>query len=229
MIKIIVCKRTKCLIKGDDCPAKVLQILSNEEKEKAYSYHNNDDVENYIIGRYLLRTELEKITGVKAKNIFFDYDANGRPHLRDKIISKLDFNISHSNKFVTLAMNTDGRIGIDIEKNDPLDLNMMSDVLNAKDLDFIGNMSNNKDYLRKFYKLWTLKESFVKALGCGLQYPVKRLFFVFDEKGTIHIKGNADSGKWFFKTHDVNKQYHLAVCVQDGSIKNDINFIQKYI
>lgn len=229
MIKVIVCKKNSRLFDNNNFLEKAFRIVSDEEKERFRLYRNEEDAENYIVGKYLLRTELEKITGIKAEKLSFSNDLYGRPYLMNPIDGKLDFNVSHSNKYVTLAINTNGRIGIDIEKNGLLDLEIMGETLNDKDLDFIGNRGDNKGSLGRFYKLWTLKESFVKALGCGLRYPVKRLSFDFNESGSIHMEGNNDSDKWKFETFEIDGQYQLSVCIQNASAQNDINFIRKFV
>jgi len=39
---------------------------------------------------------------------------------------------------------------------------------------------------REFFRYWTLKESFVKAIGMGLAFPMKKIAVWVDAYGIVH-------------------------------------------
>jgi 4'-phosphopantetheinyl transferase len=93
------------------------------------------------------------------------WDASGRPFLD----VRLDFNISHSGAYAVCALDTEGRVGIDIEEMRQIDI-----------YDFRGQMTAgqwqaiiaSENRLAEFFSLWTKKEAVIKADGRGLSIPL---------------------------------------------------------
>lgn len=82
------------------------------------------------------------------------------------------------------------------------------------------NTGNDIERRINFFKLWTLKEAYVKAIGKGLSYPLKDICSDLMDLSFVKIKGN-NSKKWLF---DVNKidNYILSICTSEKIYKNDI-------
>lgn len=83
-----------------------------------------------------------------------------------------DFNISHSGDYVICGFNPTSRIGVDVEEIRPVDLNDFKGVMTPGQMKKIHSA---KDPMREFFRLWTLKESAIKANGKGLSISLNKL------------------------------------------------------
>ncbi len=91
-------------------------------------------------------------------------------------------------------------VGCDIEiiKNDNLDI--AKEFFNKLEFQKIQNSKNSKV---EFYTLWCQKESYLKALGTGLNGGLD--FILNDE---IFIKNE----KYYIQNLDIHKAYKSAIC-----------------
>ena len=77
-----------------------------------------------------------------------------------------------------IIVNNHSNVGIDIMSLDrTIDKSIINDVFTSQEI------NNNKDLIR----LWCLKESYLKAIGIGLNYDLKRLEFVIGNKILLYI------------------------------------------
>lgn len=91
--------------------------------------------------------------------------------------SEFDFNIAHSGDIVICGGLKNGRIGIDIEKIKPLDIQLFEFYFSSKEWNII---SGSEDRLLAFYRLWTRKEALSKALGKGVLEDFSKLEVIND-------------------------------------------------
>ena len=76
------------------------------------------------------------------------------------------FSLSHSGAWCVLAVCADGEIGADIEEIDGRSPEIAPEVCTAAELDWM-----RADPVERFFRLWTWKESVMKATGLGLALP----------------------------------------------------------
>ena len=76
---------------------------------------------NFCISRSILRNILIKYLDLPPEEVIIKHQKNGKPALANQGI-KLNFNLSHTDNWVLLAISRDCRVGIDLEKcNSKLD------------------------------------------------------------------------------------------------------------
>ena len=72
--------------------------------------------------------------------------------------------------------------------------------------------------LSRFYDLWTLKESYIKACGSGLIIPLRQFAFGFPRSGEIRFEFTRDLGEepddWNFWQFEDGKNYRLALALK---------------
>ncbi|MFT7087328.1 MAG: 4'-phosphopantetheinyl transferase [Rickettsiales bacterium] len=123
---------------------------------------------NFICGRVLIKTTLAKMLSCEAGDVVLKSTANGRLEI-DYPKSDLNFNISHSVNFITLAFSNKA-VGIDIEQNkDRNFLDIAEYFFSKNEFESIKNLDSNEEKKRLFYYYWTIKESFVKCSGANLE------------------------------------------------------------
>ncbi len=138
-----------------------LTFLSNEEKQSFDNKKRKKQQLQFLLGRFLLRTKLSEILGKKAKDIQIIKQTSGRLELKDNH-SNINFNISHSNDLVALAIGNKP-VGIDIEFMKQRDFyNIANSSFSEEEAKAIKNTTNDSDKMQLFYKYWTTKECLIK-------------------------------------------------------------------
>lgn len=130
-------------------------------------------------------------------------DEMGKPYLKEQIVH---FNVSHSGEYLAIAV-SDKPVGVDIQETKSIKDGMYRKVVQQQEQMLIGE-ERQKDFLR----LWTLKESFVKAEGKGLRISMKDYFFE-KENGQYFVNYSGQRMPWIFNIEEtLIKGYFISVC-----------------
>jgi len=129
------------------------------------------------VARRLLRRDLVAGFGLPDTEPVLVRNSFGRPSLADH--RGVHVSIAYCTGGVAVAC-ADDRIGIDLENLRRRDRHAAARMLGAGEW---GAVERAPDPDREFLRYWTLKESYVKALGVGLSYRVRRLTVRIDADG----------------------------------------------
>ncbi|MDR2624585.1 MAG: 4'-phosphopantetheinyl transferase superfamily protein [Methanobrevibacter sp.] len=155
-------------------------------------------------GRILLKYTLSKL-GIDSYTITID--DNGKPYLEN--YPNIHFNISHSDKFVLVGV-SDENIGLDIEKAQDLDYEGISkNFFHSIEHEYIIGSKNPID---TFFKIWTVKESYVKMKGAGIA-NLKSFIYTL-ERNIIQDTEENQIGDVKLKTWKLNN-YYVSVCSKE--------------
>ena len=122
----------------------LLENVSVGQKEKALRYANEIDQIRSLLSSYL-KNQLSREELLKNEN--------GKPYFANGPY----FNISHSGKYVLMAVST-AEIGVDIEEIKNKDMSSLVRIFNEAEAKMIKEHSD-------FYYLWCAKESLIKCMG----------------------------------------------------------------
>ena len=122
----------------------LLENVSVGQKEKALRYANEIDQIRSLLSSYL-KNQLSREELLKNEN--------GKPYFANGPY----FNISHSGKYVLMAVST-AEIGVDIEEIKSKDMSSLVRIFNEAEAKMIKEHSD-------FYYLWCAKESLIKCMG----------------------------------------------------------------
>ena len=184
-----------------------MQRVSDTRQHKVLRYHFRRD-RNLSLAAGLALDSLLSDYGLREKEMAYTLNANGKPRFRD--YPDLHFNISHAAHYVVCAMGP-VELGIDIEPVMPLDYDLVRSVLSAGELSYLLSLPQ-EEQPEGFARIWTLKESFLKALGIGLSKPISD--FEIIPTHPIRISDNCFS---HFSFHEFGWQgYAAALCAHSS-------------
>lgn len=195
-------------------------ILSSDELTRAGQYHFEKDCQHFSRCRSTLRVLLSRYLGIPAAEIRFEYQSTGKPELAARQNPhRLRFNVSHSAGLALIAVSSDHRIGIDIEK-----IRADVDTISLADRFFSAreraDLRSLPDHLRlpAFFACWTRKESFLKATGDGLSVPLADFSMTTDpdlDPELEELRGNGEARKqWFLADLSVADGYRAAMAIE---------------
>ena len=146
-----------------------LLLLPEWRRKKALSYKSQIDRVLCTKAYLLLQQGLKDEYGIEEE-LIFEYVSNGKPILRD--YPEIHFNISHCKRGILCVIDKRS-IGCDIEEIESrLDLDLCHDCFNDKEITEI--LSSSTPCL-EFTKLWTMKESYLKMVGKGINDNISTL------------------------------------------------------
>lgn len=150
-------------------------LLDDQERTRAAKFVTPLLRDRYIVAHACMRQLLAEYADRPPGAIQYEKNRHGKPTLVDPAIaSRLSFSLTHSENMALLAISAGHPIGIDIEKVNPY-----SDLEAVAHRNFTAleraalSTLDKSDILSGFYAMWTRKESFIKAIGNGLSYPLQ--------------------------------------------------------
>jgi 4'-phosphopantetheinyl transferase len=190
----------------------------SSRRNKIDGYLRQEDKERSLLGDLLTRRMLLLFSGDAATTLEpFAVDIYGKPYLESK--ADLHFNLSHSGDWIVCAVGS-APLGIDVEHIRKVNTAAIANhYFSQEEKASLLNLPE-AERLSFFYRIWTLKESYIKAIGKGLSEPLDQF--------TIRVAGSAitlDSRApvqtldtsmhrthWHFRSYPIDPTYKLAVC-----------------
>lgn len=148
--------------------------VSGSRVETAMKYRMEADRKRSLLAHALLNHAVSLHYPDISLPVSPSVDTYGKPHIyigknKDLCISddtsdELFFSLSHSGDHAVCAIG-DSYTGVDIERTDDMKEGIAQRFFAGSELSYITDNAS-------FYRIWTLKESFLKAVGLGLRLPL---------------------------------------------------------
>jgi len=174
--------------------------LSPDERERAARFRFVKDRDRFVAARGILRDILARYLGANAAALRFRYEAAGKPALADS--SELRFNASHSHGLALYAVATERDVGIDIELIRPrvAEEKIAERFFRPAEAASLRTLPKEKQ-AEAFFRIWTRKEAYIKAVGTGLSMPL-------DSFDPAEVPG------WEVRDLDPDPRYRAALAVE---------------
>lgn len=212
-------------------------MLSKDELDKIGNFLLEKDRLVCLVSRVLVRLVLSWYFPRTCPSTWrFSKKKHGKPYLNCDQFPGLEFNLTHSGDIVLCAFTRSGAVGIDLEtarlmKN-------VDDVVNrffaAEEKVFFKTLEDLEKQAF-FFRLWTIKESYVKAIGDGMQIPFDGFSIQMDSvaKGSVALCYEFDcvarDWQFFLQTYGDNF-YPVSIAVitnrQLGLVWRDSSFLK---
>ena len=149
-------------------------LLPKDIRQRISRYRRWQDRQATLFGRLLLFEGLQRLGWAGDCLDLIKIDDNGRPYIDGNI----DFNVSHSGEYVLCALSDRGRVGVDIEKKQEIDISFYKKYIH--DLHWQEIVSSQYPQ-EVFFEKWSKLESLIKADGRGMGLSTRDIYIDNDE------------------------------------------------
>ena len=156
--------------------AKALEWLDQKEMSRHRRFLYPGPRRRFALCRAALRALLCDKLDCRNDRLEFGASEYDKPFaLLNGATAPVSFNVSHSGKHGMIAIASTGRLGIDVEEiSDRSDLDGIIEMAFGPAEKAELALMHGSRRLQLFYKLWTIKESLIKAVGMGLSMDMSR-------------------------------------------------------
>jgi 4'-phosphopantetheinyl transferase len=175
----------------------LLKFLPQEMINEIIRFRNHEDRRLKLFGKLMVRKYFE-VQNLEFKWFEWQVSPDGKPYYN----GSKKFSISHSGDFVAVAF-SDREIGTDIERITNFDITTVLSYLHPDEVEYIESASNSGDL---FFKIWTRKEAYLKAIGKGIIDGLNNENCLQDQ--LTHKE------KWYLRSLSLISNYQIALCTQ---------------
>ncbi|MBV8806534.1 MAG: 4'-phosphopantetheinyl transferase superfamily protein [Sinobacteraceae bacterium] len=173
----------------------------------------------YLATRALCRTVLSAYASVSPAHWQFEANSYGRPEIATSgTPAPLRFNLSNARSLVACVVTREVDAGIDVEELDRRGetVSIANHYFSPLELHALHALPPERQRHR-FFELWTLKESYIKARGMGLSIPLDQFSFCL-EAPPISVILDPRLGDiatdWQFQLYRLSDRHLVAVCIR---------------
>jgi phosphopantetheinyl transferase len=165
---------------------------SDDRRARSARFRFRADALRCLAAEALLRHALAELHGLPAAAIALETSPEGKPRLAGR--PDIHFNLSHSGPWILCAVN-EGPVGIDVEEVRPRDPLPAESVMTPEELRHFQGLPPlaAREF---FYRLWTLKESLLKAMGTGLGLDPRGIRLDFSGPGITAAHATRPAAHW---------------------------------
>lgn len=155
--------------------------MMDEDRKNKIDRINQEDKKMQSLAAGILIQHIRKTEKEDSKILIDKYN---KPSFED---GKIKFNISHSDKYA-VAVVSDYEIGIDTEdvkrknKFTMKERRIVNTCFAPKEQKYIYDIGTEQGKLQRFFRVWTIKEAYVKMEGTGMIRPFYTFEVDFEEE-----------------------------------------------
>lgn len=189
---------------------RLLEKLPEAVKVKITSYARLADAQRSLAGELAARYLFASRFGRTLPNEPFTTGEKGKPFPDG--FENIHFNISHSGKWVAIAF-SDSAVGVDVEKIRKVPEGVANRFFSQPEKDWINSCPDETSKADVFFTLWTLKESFLKAIGKGLTKNLNSFTVSPIADGNFLLINDPESHGYSLKNFHFEEGYKLSACL----------------
>ena len=187
-----------------------IEALSAQRKAKAERYLFEKDRLLCLAAGVLIDRGLQEY-GLREADVRFACTVHGKPYLPE--YPQIHFSVSHAGT-MAVAVFSGHEIGCDVE---PL-LAVDADIAACFTPEEQAALRRSDDPNRDFTRLWVCKESFLKALGTGLEQPMNTFCVRLDTHSAV-LEQTISPKAWKLTEYQQG-DYYFAVCEEYAEGRN---------
>lgn len=184
--------------------------LSAYRREKADKVKFPEDKKRSVAAGILLNQGLSAY-GLRECDMVYETNLNGKPFFRE--YPQIRFSLSHSGEYVMAAF-SDVEIGCDIQQMEQTDLKIARRFFAPEEYAYVIGRKETSAQEEAFYRIWVLKESFLKAVGTGMALSMTDFSIQIQEDRVIGVRQNVNQKEYTFEEYNLIKGYKAACCIE---------------
>ena len=210
--------------------AYAMTLLSGAEKQRCAGFYFERHRAEYALSHAMLRLVLSEYAPVKPQEWQFVTGDWGKPEIASPVTdTPLWFNLSHTDGFAVCVAGRVRQLGVDVENMNRMEScdEIAQRFFAAAEYEYFRNLPPALQR-EAFFRIWTLKEAYIKAEGKGLAIPLDSFHFRFpagnsdevtlewtesNHHGSNHLVSN--SGVWSFFEFQPCPGYRISIGVQE--------------
>ena len=191
-------------------------MLPRDRKEKILRYRQ-EHARKQSLGAGLLLNRVLSSYGKKIEDI--TYNPYGKPE-----VSGIHFNLSHSEDLVICAI-SEKPVGCDVEKMKECHEDIAERFFTKEEVSFLKKF-HGEEKREAFYRIWTLKESYVKMIGEGIHLPFDQFEIIpkKESENKMDVTKNGAVCACYLREYSV-PGYKMAVCAEESGFVSEIEYI----
>jgi 4'-phosphopantetheinyl transferase len=193
---------------------RILQLQRSAKKTAREPFSNTEKGELEIIKVDLAAAVLDFSLSYEDE---IAYTEEGKPYFR--MHKECCYNLSHSGQYAVCIIG-DTPVGIDVEGRRPFRLNVAKRFFSPQECEWIMEPVNDaqeeqdKRKEQRFFRLWTLKEAYVKATGIGIGKGIKTIEFTPQSDNSDRLKfADVDLAEKFYMYEYEWDGYRIAAII----------------
>ena len=199
----------------DDKLDRFQRTLEPDELSRASRFHFEKHRRHFIVARGFLRSVVARYLETQPEALRFSYGAYGKPALASEHV--LRFNLSHSHEVALLAVALDSELGVDVEhiRADFASEEIARRFFSRAEVE-VFNALPKEEQVAAFFRCWTRKEAYIKAIGKGLSQALDAFDVTLapDAAPALLRAEDDDASRWRLSDVDVGEGYAGALAVE---------------
>ncbi len=180
----------------------LLDRISKERREKIEKMPQSKS-RRQSLGAGLLLNKALSCHGLRSEDVYLD--ENGKPAIKG-----LCFNLSHSGELVICAT-SETPVGCDAEQIKKAPPRLAERYFCEGEKQYLSQFAED-EYDREFYRLWTMKESYMKYTGEGTRLALNK--FEIQIQDEVRVVRDGVIQPCVLKEYEV-PGYCVTVCIKD--------------
>lgn len=203
-------------------PARTLLSADELTRADRFAFARHGDA--FTLARASLRLLLAERTGIPARDLVFEYGAEGKPALTAAMAGPWRFNVSDSGALLACAFLQGLDVGVDIEQHRRLRYREeLAERFFAPEecADLLAFPEEARS--QAFFDCWARKEAFIKADGRGMRIPLHSFRVSLDPspEGSALLACRDEEGPlqgWLLQPFDVAPGYSGALAIRAAAV-----------